>query len=58
MSEEHEDTERVAIMNVLQNLGVDVEEANRFSAKVVRTAQGTRQSTFVGAYGTGRPMSW
>ena len=54
MHEEHDDTEMVAIMDVLQTLGVDVEEANRFSAKVVRTAQGTNQPTFVEAYGTGR----
>ena len=36
------------------NLRSRCEEANRFSAKVVRTAQGTRQQTFVEAYGTGR----
>ena len=54
MAEESGDTEMMAIMDVLQTLGVDVGEANRFSAKVIRTAQGTSHPTFVEAYGTGR----
>ena len=47
------DSEMVAIMDILQTLGVDVAEANRFSAKVVR-AQAEASATFVEAYGTGR----
>ena len=54
MAEESGDTEMMAIMDVLQTLGVDVGEANRFSAKVIRTAQGTSHPTFVEAYGIGR----
>ena len=54
MAEDNADTEMMAIMDVLQTLGVDVEDANRFSAKVIRAARGDSHPTFVEAYGTGR----
>ena len=50
--DEH-DSEMIAIMDILQTLGMDVAEANRFSAKVVR-AQAEASATFFEAYGTGR----
>ena len=44
---EHADTEMMAIMDVLQTLGVDVEDANRFAAKVIRTSQHPPDPSFV-----------
>lgn len=48
------DTEMVAMMDVLQTLGVDVEDANRCCARAVRTAQNMGAPSFIEAYGTGR----
>ena len=54
-ADDNHDTEMVAMMDILQTLGVDVEDANRFCAKAVRTAaQHANEPSFVEAYGTGR----
>ena len=45
------DTEMVAMMDILQTLGVDVQEANKFCAKAMHAAA---SPSFVEAYGTGR----
>lgn len=52
MDEDHDDTEMVALMNLLHIVGVDAEDANRISGKAIRTAQGKTSPTFVEAYGT------
>ena len=47
------DHEMIALMDVLQTLGVEPEEANRFSAKVMRISSQPTRPTFVEAYGCG-----
>ena len=49
----NEDTSMVAMMDVLQSLGVDVGDANKFSAREVRKARKASDPSFVEAYGTG-----
>ena len=51
--EMHEDTTMTAMMDVLQTLGVDVSDANKFSARAVRVARKASNPSFVEAYGTG-----
>ena len=51
-----EDTSMVAMMDVLQTLGVDVSDANKFSARAVRVARRASDPSFVEAYGTGLIM--
>ena len=53
-TEDSQDTEMVSMLDVLQTLGVDIEDANRFCAKAVRTARKLTDPTFIEAYGTGR----
>ena len=47
------DHEMVALMDILQTLGVGPEEANRFSAKIMRISAQTLNPTFVEMYGCG-----
>ena len=47
------DHEMVALMDLLQTLGVGVEEANRFSAKVMRISAQPINPSFVEMYGSG-----
>lgn len=48
-----DDNEHVALMGVLQTLGVEPLEANRFSAQVMRISQQPLNPTFVEMYGCG-----
>ena len=54
MEDTDHETEMVAMMDVLQTLGVDVEDANRFCSKAVRAARCLSDPSFVEVYGTGR----
>ena len=53
-AEDSPDTEMAAMLDVLQTLGVDVEDANRFCVRVIHTSRRATNPTFVEAYGTGR----
>ena len=48
-----QDHEMTAIMDILQTLGVEAEEANRFSARVMRISSQPLNPTFVEVYGCG-----
>ena len=48
-----EDHEMIAMMDVLQTLGVEPDEANRFSAKIMRISNQPMNPTFVEMYGCG-----
>ena len=50
---EPEENEMIALMDILQTLGVDAEEANRFSAKVMRISSQPLNPTLVEMYGCG-----
>ena len=54
MEETDHGNEMVAMMDVLQTLGVDVEDATRFCSKAVRAAKCLSDPSFIEAYGTGR----
>ena len=48
-----EDHEMVAMMDVLQTLGVEPDDANRFSAKIMRIRNQPINPSFVEMYGCG-----
>ena len=48
-----EDHEMIAMMDVLQTLGVEPDDANRFSAKIMRISNQPMNPTFVEMYGCG-----
>ena len=48
-----EDHEMIALMDVLQTLGVEPDEANRFSSRIMRISNQPINPTFVEAYGCG-----
>ena len=50
---EPEDNEMVAIMDILQTLGVEPEDANRFSARIMRVSHQPLHPSFVEVYGCG-----
>ena len=51
--DESEDHEMIALMDVLQTLGVGPEEANRYSSKIMRISSQPLNPTFVEMYGCG-----
>ena len=51
--DESEDHEMVALMDILQTLGVGPEEANRYSSKIMRISSQPLNPTFVEMYGCG-----
>ena len=51
--DESEDHEMVALMDILQTLGVGPEEANRYSSKIMRISSQLLNPTFVEMYGCG-----
>ncbi|MCP2504710.1 MAG: hypothetical protein NLN65_05400, partial [Candidatus Poseidoniaceae archaeon] len=48
-----DDHEMIALMDVLQTLGVEPDDANRFSAKIMRISNQPINPTFVEMYGCG-----
>ena len=51
--DDSDDYEMIALMDILQTLGVGPEEANRFSAKIMRISAQPLNPTFVEMYGCG-----
>ena len=51
--DEYDDHEMVALMDILQTLGVSAEEANRYSSKIMRISSQPLNPTFVEMYGCG-----
>ena len=48
-----DDHEMISMMDILQTLGVEAEEANRFSSKIMRISAQPLNPTFVEMYGCG-----
>ena len=50
---EPEDNEMVAMMDILQTLGVEPEDANRFSSRIMKISHQPLNPSFVEMYGCG-----